>query len=110
MRIVENLSEKTIEEIGAIDADFIIFSDIGSGYLDIVSKGLKNREIGIADHHQVLGDAPPNLHHFNTHLMGFNGSAEISRAGKTYLLAESIEGKNLDLSTWGNCVRLGDQQ
>ncbi len=58
LRIVENLSEKTIEEIGAIDADFIMFSDIGSGYLDIVSKGLKNREIVIADHHtEILEDA-----------------------------------------------------
>src|SRR2546428_7612423 len=37
LRIVENLSEKTVEEIGSIDADFIVFSDIGSGYLDILS-------------------------------------------------------------------------
>ncbi len=55
LRIVENLSEKTLEEISAIDSDFIIFTDIGSGYLDIVSKSLKNREIVIADHHQALG-------------------------------------------------------
>ncbi len=110
LRIVENLSEKTIEEIGKIDADFIIFSDIGSGYLDIVSKGLKNREIVIADHHQVLGEAPPNLHHFNTHLMGFNGSEEISGAGTAYLLAKAIDPKNVDLSALAIVGCLGDQQ
>ena len=110
LRIVENLSEKTIEEIGAIDADFIMFSDIGSGYLDIVSKGLKNREIVIADHHQVLGEAPPNLHHFNTHLLGFNGSEEISGAGTAYLLAKAIDPKNVDLSSLAIVGCLGDQQ
>src|SRR2546428_5190641 len=110
LRIVENLSEKILEEISSIDADFIVFSDIGSGYLDIVSKGLKNREIVIADHHQVLGDAPPNLHHFNTHLMGFNGSEEISGAGKSSLLGKDIDAKNVDLSPLALVGCLGGQQ
>src|SRR5207245_10982591 len=98
------------EEIGAIDADFIVFSDIGSGYLDIVSKGLKNREIVIADHHQVLGEAPQNLHHFNTHLMGFNGSEEIRREGTAYLLEKAICRKNIDLSAWAIVGLRGYQQ
>ena len=110
LRIVENLSEKTLGEINTIDADFIIFSDIGSGYLDLISQILKNREIVIADHHQQLGEAPPNLHHFNTHLMGFNGSEEISGAGTAYLLAKALDPKNVNLSPLAIVGCLGDQQ
>jgi len=110
LRIVENLSEKTLEEISSIDADVILFTDIGSGYIDIISKILKNREIVIADHHQALGDAPPNVHHFNAHLMGFNGSEEISGAGTAYLLAKAIDPKNVDLSPLAIIGCLGDQQ
>src|SRR5207237_2327480 len=69
-----------------------------------------NREIVIADHHQVLGEAPPNLHHFNTHLLGFNGSEEISGAGTAYLLAKAIDPKNVDLSSLAIVGCLGDQQ
>ncbi len=110
LRIVENLSERTISEIASIDSDFIIFTDIGSGYLDIISSGLKNREIVIADHHQALGQPPPGLHHFNTHLLGFNGSDEISGAGTSYLLAKAIDENNRDLSPLAIVGCLGDQQ
>ncbi|HZY46237.1 MAG TPA: DHH family phosphoesterase [Candidatus Bathyarchaeia archaeon] len=110
LRIVENLSDKTLQEIASIDADFIVFTDIGSGYLDLVSQILKNREIVIADHHQALGEAPPNLHHFNTHLFGFNGSEEISGAGTSYLLAKAVDKKNVDLSPLAVVGCLGDQQ
>ena len=110
LRVVENLSDRTLKEISSIDADFIIFTDIGSGYLDTVSEILKTREIVIADHHQALGEPPANLHHFNTHLMGFNGSEEISGAGTSYLLAKALDQKNVDLSPLALVGCLGDQQ
>ncbi|HEV2118783.1 MAG TPA: DHH family phosphoesterase [Candidatus Bathyarchaeia archaeon] len=110
LRIVENLSDKSLEGISSIDSDFIIFTDIGSGYLDTVSRILKNREIVIADHHQMLGEPPANLHHFNTHLLGFNGSEEISGAGTSYLLAKALDQKNVDLSPLAIVGCLGDQQ
>lgn len=110
LRVIENLNEKALEEIDRVESDLIIFTDIGSGYLDVISNVLKKRDIVIADHHQSLGEPPPRLHHFNTHLLGFNGSDEISGAGTAYLIAKSLDTKNVDLSPLGLVGCLGDQQ
>ncbi len=110
LRIIENLNEKVLEEIEQVGFDLIIFTDIGSGYLTTISKILKNRDMVIADHHQPMGEPPSNLHHFNTHLLGFNGSDEISGAGTAYLLAKALDSKNVDLSTLAVVGALGDQQ
>ena len=110
LRVIENLSEKVLEELENIEADLVVFTDMGSGYLSIIGKTLRHREIVIADHHQALGDEPPNSHHFNTHLLGFNGSAEISGAGTAYLLARALDSRNKDLSPMALVGCLGDQQ
>jgi len=110
LRVVESLSERVVEEIDGTESSLVIFTDIGSGYLTLLSKGLRNRRIVVADHHQSLGEAAPNLVHFNTHLFGFNGSTEISGAGTAYLLAKSLDGGNRDLSPMALVGCLGDQQ
>jgi single-stranded-DNA-specific exonuclease len=109
LRVIDRIDEKILEEIEEIQSSLIIFSDIGSGYIDSISKILRNREIVIADHHQPQGD-PSGLHHFNTHAMGFNGSEEISGAGTAYLLAKALDSRNADLSTMAIVGALGDQQ
>src|SRR5207247_9632744 len=86
----DRIDEKILEDIEQIQSGLVIFTDIGSGYLDIISKILRNRDIVIADHHQPLGD-PVGVHHFNTHILGFNGSEEISGAGTAYLLAKALD-------------------
>lgn len=110
LRVIENLSDHALEELDSIEADLVIFTDIGSGYLSLISKGLRHRDIVIADHHQALGDPPPNLHHFNTHLLGYDGSSEISGAGTSYLLARAIDPRNRDLAAMAVVGCLGDQQ
>ncbi len=110
LRVVESLSERVVEEIDGTESSLVIFTDIGSGYLTLLSKGLRNRRIVVADHHQVLGEPAPNLVHFNTHLFGFNGSTEVSGAGTAYLLAKSLDSRNRDLSPMALIGCLGDQQ
>ncbi len=110
LRVIESLNENVLNELDQIDSNLIIFSDIGSGYLNMISKILKNRDIVVADHHQSLGEASPNLHHFNTHLMGFDGSNEISGAGTAFLLAKALDARNVDLSPLAVVGCLGDQQ
>jgi len=110
LRVVESMSERTIEEVGNIESDLAIFTDIGSGYLSLFSKRLSDRQIVVADHHQSMGEAPPNLVHFNTHLMGFDGSTEVSGAGTAYLLVRAIDNANRDLSPMALVGCLGDQQ
>lgn len=110
LRVIENLSDRSLEELDSIEAEVVVFTDIGSGYLSLISKGLRHRQIVIADHHQALGDPPTNLYHFNTHLLGYDGSMEISGAGTAYLLARAIDPHNRDLAAMAVVGCLGDQQ
>jgi single-stranded-DNA-specific exonuclease len=110
LRVVEGMSEKVIEEIESIESNLVIFADIGSGYLDLISKGLPNRRIIIADHHQALGTPSSALIHFNPHLLGFDGSTDISGAGTAYLLAKSFDNRNRELAPMALVGCLGDQQ
>src|SRR5213594_269974 len=109
LRVIDRIDEKILEDIEQIQSGLVIFTDIGSGYLDIISKILRNRDIVIADHHQPLGD-PVGVHHFNTHILGFDGSEEISGAGTAYLLAKALDSRNVDLSPMAIVGALGDQQ
>lgn len=110
LRVIDSLAEKTLEDLETIDSELVVFTDIGSGYLSVIGKVLRHRQVIIADHHQALGDLPPNSHHFNTHLLGFDGSAEISGAGTAYLLSKAIDSRNVDLSPMAIVGCLGDQQ
>jgi len=110
LRVIDSVNERILDQIEAVESDLVIFTDIGSGYLEIISKILRNREIVVADHHQPLGEPGSNLHHFNTHVMGFDGSEEISGAGTAYLLAKALDSRNTDLSAMAIVGALGDQQ
>ena len=110
LRIIDSVNERILDQIEAIESDLVIFTDIGSGYLEIISKILRNRDIVVADHHQPLGEPGSNLHHFNTHILGFDGSEEISGAGTAYLLAKALDSRNTDLSAMAIVGALGDQQ
>jgi single-stranded-DNA-specific exonuclease len=109
LRVIDRIDEKILEGIEAVQSGLVIFCDIGSGYLDMIGKILRSREVVIADHHQPNGD-PSRFHHFNPHTMGFNGSEEISGAGTAYLLAKALDSRNVDLSAIAIVGALGDQQ
>ena len=91
LRVIDSVNERILDQIEAVESDLVIFTDIGSGYLEIISKILRNREVVVADHHQPLGEPGSNLHHFNTHVMGFDGSEEISGAGTAYRVEPTLD-------------------
>src|SRR5437879_7912932 len=67
LRIIDSVNERILDQIEAIESDLVIFTDIGSGYLEIISKILRNRDIVVADHHQPLGEPGSNLHRSEEH-------------------------------------------
>jgi len=69
-------------------ADLTIFTDIGSGQLEILEPYFKNRDTIILDHHQIQGEPWQGLAHVNPWLEGRDGSFEISGAGVAYLFAK----------------------
>ena len=109
LRVIDRLDEKVLEDIEQVQSGLVIFSDIGSGYLDVIGKVLRNRDVVVADHHQPFGESS-SIRHFNPHALGFNGSEEISGAGTAYLLAKALDSRNTDLSVMAIVGALGDQQ
>jgi RecJ-like exonuclease len=93
-----------------IDADNIIFVDIGSGYLDEIENIFPNREdsIFVLDHHQIFGKK--EINHLNPHLFGIDGAIDISASGIAYFVSKEINKENIIYSPIAIVGALGDLQ
>jgi|APHM01.1.fsa_nt_gi Single-stranded DNA-specific exonuclease len=86
----KQLDEDEIAAIAAADHETVLFTDFGSGQLDLIA----DREAAgaftpvIADHHQPA-DATTD-YHLNPLLVGLDGATELSGAGATYVLARAL--------------------
>ena len=60
LRLERWMDEKVAERIAQENAALTIFTDMGSGYLDLLGEKLANRDVIILDHHQpvLLGQRP----------------------------------------------------
>ncbi|MFB6129531.1 MAG: DHH family phosphoesterase [Salinigranum sp.] len=102
-----------IARIAATDHEVVLFTDFGSGQLDVVAA---HEEAGdfvpvIADHHQPA-DAE-TTYHLNPLLFGIDGASELSGAGASYVLARALEpggGDNRDLAALAVVGAVGDMQ
>ena len=110
VRIIKQIDEKTIRELSSENNNPIIFTDLGSSYIDLFKNYFTDTEIIILDHHPPVGDSFPNLIQVNPHLHGFEGSNEISGAGVAYFTAKDIDAKNQDLASLAVIGALGDLQ
>tara|TARA_Y100000034_G_scaffold136892_1_gene216753 strand:- start:7738 stop:9123 length:1386 start_codon:yes stop_codon:yes gene_type:complete len=91
-------------------ADLTIFTDLGSGQLDILHKNFSNSDVIVLDHHQPHGQTWSKLIQVNPHLIGKDGSREISGAGVAYHLAVEMCSENVDLSQLAVVGAVGDIQ
>ena len=91
-------------------APLIIFSDIGSGYLDLFAEHLPHSDIIVLDHHLPVEAESPRTTHVNPLLHGLDGARGISGAGVAYLFAKAVDPSNVDLSPLGIVGALADQQ
>ncbi len=83
---------------------FVWFTDLGSGYTDVIEKN--KIECIITDHHM------PKEHfkfQLNPHDFGYDGSINLSGATTTYLVARNL-GLNYDLSAISIVGAVGDLQ
>jgi RecJ-like exonuclease len=88
----------------------VIFTDLGSGYVDLLTQKLADYKIAILDHHQIIGKESDNFVHVNPHLYGIDGAREISGAGVAYFVAKAIDRVNVDLAPIAVVGALGDMQ
>ncbi|RLJ01307.1 MAG: hypothetical protein DRP11_04610, partial [Candidatus Aenigmatarchaeota archaeon] len=109
LSIEKCITPELIEKLNKEDLETVIFSDFGSGYLNLLGD-LKCRNLIICDHHQIRGEYPKeNLYHITPLLAGMDED-EISGAGVSYLLAKSLDPRNSDLSYMALIGAIGDIQ
>lgn len=92
--IIKQLTEKLIKKIAREKEPLYVFTDLGSGQLDLIKRDiLSDSCVLILDHHELRAyDYHPNLIHVNSHMFDIDGSSEISASGITYLFSRPILG------------------
>ena len=98
-RFANQLDSDAIDAIAATDYETVLFTDFGSGQLDLLVDRAADGAFTpvIADHHQPA-DATTEFH-LNPLLVGLDGATELSGAGTTYVLARALAGDRLTLPT-----------
>ena len=109
-RIEKWIDDKVVDAISADKPSLIIFTDFGSGDLDLLNSRLGDHQLIILDHHQPVSEANPSFVHVNPHLYGIDGSRDLSGAGTAYLVAKAIDKANVDLACVAVVGALGDMQ
>ena len=109
----KQLDAEALAAIAVTDYDTVLFTDFGSGQLDIIAEHESAGDFDpfIADHHQPA-DAETEFH-LNPLLFGLDGSSELSGAGASYVLARALEpdgGDNRDLAALAVVGAVGDMQ
>ena len=110
LRVIKELAPETLEEALRSEPDLLVLTDIGSGYLDSLTKTAEEHEILVIDHHPPTGKTPMRVFQVNPHEFGIDGATEISAAGLAYLVARKMSPSNSDLSVLAVVGALGDMQ
>jgi len=106
----KRLDGETVESVAADRPPLVIFSDIGSGYLDMIKEHLSELDVIVLDHHLPVEVESSSIVHVNPLIHGLDGARGISGAGVTYLYSRLINDDNIDLSPLGIVGALADQQ
>ncbi len=108
----KQLDAEEIASIAARDVETVLFTDFGSGQLDVIAAHERagDFEPVIADHHQPADETTE--YHLNPLLEGIDGASELSGAGASYLLARALEDDtdNRDLAALAVVGAVGDMQ
>jgi RecJ-like exonuclease len=110
VRITQWIEDKIVGEILSDKPQLAIFTDLGSGYIDLLNQKLAEFKIVILDHHQIVGEESANFVHVNPHLHGIDGARDISASGVAYYVAKAIDKVNVDLASIAVVGALGDLQ
>jgi len=106
----KRLDEGVVSGIAEEKPPLVIFSDIGSAYLDMFEKHLAGSDIIVLDHHLSVEADSEKIVHVNPLLHGLDGARGVSGAGVSYLFAKQVDEANIDLSPLGIVGALADRQ
>jgi len=110
IRITQWIENKILGDVLSDKPQLIIFTDLGSGYVDLLNQKLSDFKIAILDHHQIVGQKSGNFVHVNPHLHGLDGARDISGSGVAYFVSKALDKVNVDLAPIAVVGALGDMQ
>ncbi len=104
--ILKSFRESVLEDV--FDDELIVFCDMGSNNIRELKR--YGRKMIVLDHHIPHESVnTEDILHVNPHLVGMDGSKELSASGVSYLVARAL-GDNKDLSYLALVGALGDRQ
>ncbi len=107
--LMRNPFTKGLERVKKEENEFLIFSDMGSGQLDMI-ENFQGKAI-IIDHHQYFRPTnKDNILQINANNCGINGNYEACGASLSYALALALNKENTDLSSLALAGIMGDKQ
>src|SRR3989344_2484756 len=109
LSIVKRLSVNLLKEIQNESWDLLIFSDLGSSFLNEIKETFKDKEVIIFDHHLFENEAEGSKL-INPHRFGIRDYNEISGSGIAYLFSKFLDNKNKELSFLALIGAIGDVQ
>jgi single-stranded-DNA-specific exonuclease len=107
--LMRNPFTKGLEHVKKEQNTFIIFTDMGSGQIDMIEQ-IKAQCI-IIDHHQLKKEkVPDHILQINANQCGINGNYEACGASLSYAVAEALNHANTDLISLALAGAIGDKQ
>ena len=105
--IVHGLDASVINELAAHPHDWVLFSDLGSGALDLVER-LEGRVV-VIDHHRPLRESK-SVVQLNCHMWGIDGAFEACASTLALMMAVSLDEGNWDMAGVAVAGAIGDRQ
>ena len=111
LSIVKQVSEELIEELAREKREIYVFSDLGSGSIELIQKKLDFATVVVADHHPPEGDfSSESKVLINPVPFGANSVRDLSGSGVAYFVAREMNDKNRDLAYIATVGAVGDMQ
>jgi single-stranded-DNA-specific exonuclease len=112
IRTVYEVTPNIIEQIQSENHDFYIITDLGGGMANELFKAL-NKKWVIIDHHQIPSEE--TLGGYNDQILNawnysIDGNKEICTGGMAYIVANTLDRKNRDLSSIAVVSAIADRQ
>ncbi len=109
IRTVSDMNENTIKALKDEKRDFYIITDLGAGFANKFNEYFGDSWV-VLDHHQLPEEEMENDNMLNVWKYGIDGGKEVSAGSLCYLLAESMDAKNKDLSALAIVAAIADRQ
>ena len=102
-------NNKVISNLKNDGREFHIITDLGGGFAKELDENLGDSWF-VIDHHQISEDEHDNERVINAWKYGMDGGIEVCAGGMAFLAANSLDDKNIDLSSIAVVSALGDRQ